>query len=101
MAAEDSAGLAAHAAMYTLNSIASAMSANGALRLSQRLSVPEIGEHCFAFSSFDHALDSSAWPFDPQYRERRPPSSCQARAGSRALLEVNTPSPVGVFCWRP
>ncbi len=39
MAAEDSAGLAAHAAMYTLDSIASAMSGNSALRLSQRLSV--------------------------------------------------------------
>lgn len=37
--------------------------------------MPEIGEHCFAFSLFDHALDSSAWPFDPQHREdahRRP-----------------------------
>ena len=29
-------------------------------------SMPEVG---FAFSLFDHALDSSAWPFDPQHRE--------------------------------
>ncbi len=65
--------------------------------------MPETGKHCFAatISSFDHALDSSAWPFDPQHREDAPPSSCQAQAGPRANLESNTLSPVEVYCLRP
>lgn len=47
--------------------------------------MPEIGKHCFAatMSSFDHALDSIAWPFDPQHRGDAPvvlPSASRPQA---------------------